>query len=53
MCAAIDAYDITAYSKNYENILFVVYDIGIIRDEIEFHRDIASNDGVYVVIVKH
>jgi hypothetical protein len=45
--------DITAYSKEYENILFVVYDIGIIRDELEFCRDIENNDGVKIIIVKH
>lgn len=45
--------DIPAYLKNYESILFVVYDIGIIRDELEFCRDIVSNDGVYIIIVKH
>lgn len=45
--------DITAYSKVYDNLLFVVYDIGIIRDEVEFCRDIESNDGVKIVIVKH
>lgn len=44
--------DITAYSKEYENLLFVVYDIGVIRDELEFCRDIENND-VKIVIVKH
>jgi hypothetical protein len=45
--------DITAYGKAYENILFVVYDLGIIRDETEFCRDIENNEGVKVAIVKH
>jgi ribulose bisphosphate carboxylase small subunit len=45
--------DITAYSKEYENLLFVIYDIGSIRDEVEFCRDIENNDGVKIVIVKH
>jgi hypothetical protein len=45
--------DITAYKKEYENLLFVVYDIGIIRDETEFCRDIENNDNVKIVIVKH
>lgn len=45
--------DITAYSKEYERILFVIYDVGIIRDEVEFKRDIESFDNVKVVIVKH
>lgn len=45
--------DITAYKKNYENILFVIYDLGIIRDEIEFCRDILNNEGIKVIVVKH
>lgn len=45
--------DITAYSKEYENLLFVIYDVGIIRDETEFCRDIGNNEGVKIVIVKH
>ena len=46
--------DLTAYSKQYERILFVVYDMGFIRDEVEFKRDIEnSKKGVRVVIVKH
>ena len=35
--------DITAYKKEYKNILFVIYDIGIIRDESEAKRDIEKN----------
>jgi hypothetical protein len=45
--------DITAYLKQYENVLFVVYDIGVIRDEIEFCRDIENNEGIKIIIVKH
>ncbi|MBB6635298.1 hypothetical protein [Cohnella thailandensis] len=45
--------DITAYLKNYESILFVVYDIGIIRDEVEISRDIENHDGIKLIIVKH
>jgi hypothetical protein len=45
--------DITAYKKEYENVLFVVYDIGVIRDELEFRRDIENNDGIKIIIVKH
>ena len=46
--------DITAYSKNYKRILFVVYDLGSIRDETEFKRDIENaKDCIRVVIVKH
>jgi len=44
--------DISAYSKEYENLLFVVYDLGIIRDKIEFCRDI-ENKGAKIIVVKH
>ncbi|WP_028829049.1 PD-(D/E)XK nuclease domain-containing protein [Proteocatella sphenisci] len=46
--------DITAYSKNYERQMFVVYDLGVIRDEVEFRRDIENaRDDVKVLILKH
>lgn len=46
--------DITAYDKEYKRQLFVVYDLGVIRDEIEFKRDIENaKDDIKVVIVKH
>lgn len=35
--------DITAYSKKYERIMFVVYDLGCIRDVDEFKRDIETS----------
>ena len=45
--------DITAYSKEYKNILFIIYDVGIIRDETEIKRDIENVEGVNVIIIKH
>ena len=46
--------DITAYDKKYKRQLFVVYDLGVIRDEIEFKRDIENaKDYIKVIIVKH
>jgi len=45
--------DITAYSRHYERILFIVYDLGTIRDEAEFRRDIEASGNIKVVIVKH
>lgn len=45
--------DITAYKKAYQRQLYVVYDLGVIRDEAEFKRDIEMVEGVKVVIVKH
>lgn len=45
--------DITAYSTKYERLLFVVYDLGVIRDEAEFRRDIENaGANIKVVIVK-
>lgn len=45
--------DITAYRKEYQRQLFVVYDLGEIQNEVEFKRDIEMTDGVKVIIVNH
>lgn len=45
--------DITAYKKHYTRLLFVVYDLGVIQNEIEFKRDIELTEGVKVIIIKH
>jgi hypothetical protein len=45
--------DIQAYGRRYSHILFIVYDLGTIRDALEFTRDLESVDGVEVIIVKH
>jgi hypothetical protein len=45
--------DIRTYSTRYDRQLYLVYDIGTIRDEAEFKRDLESAPGVRVVIVKH
>ena len=45
--------DVTAYSKQYDQILFVVYDLGVIRDELEFKRDIEASGNNIVLIIKH
>ena len=42
-----------AYGKEYPFILFIVYDLGSIRDEVEFKRDLEASKGVSVIIVKH
>lgn len=44
--------DVAAYSKRYRNLLFIVYDLGYIRDEIEFKHDLERPGNVSVVIVK-
>ena len=45
--------DITAYGKQYERQLFVVYDLGCIQNEAEFKRDIENSGEIKVIIVKH
>ena len=45
--------DITAYAKQYERQLFVVYDLGVIQNEEEFKRDIENAGNVKVIIVKY
>ncbi len=44
--------DIPAYRTKYGNLLFVVYDMGIIRDIARFKSGIEANPGVRVIIVK-
>lgn len=45
--------DIQAYGKAYDSILFVVYDIGFVRNEVEFKNGIEEGQKVSVIIVKH
>lgn len=45
--------DITAYTKLYDSLIFIVYDIGVIRDETEFKRDIEASGNIKVLIIKH
>ena len=45
--------DITAYSKEYERILFLVYDLGCIQNETQFRSDIEKSGNIRVVVVKH
>ena len=46
--------DITAYSKKYDRQIYVVYDLGVIRDEVEFKRDIENaGENIKVIVVKH
>lgn len=44
--------DIRAYAKVYDRQLYVIYDLGTIRDEAEFKRDLENAPGVTVLIVK-
>ena len=46
--------DITAYSTKYERLLFVVYDLGVVRDENEFRKDIENaGPDINVLVIKH
>jgi hypothetical protein len=45
--------DIQAYGRRYSRILFIVYDLGTIRDVLEFTRDLEAVVGVEVIVVKH
>ena len=44
--------DIAAYLMRYKYLLFIVYDLGVIRDEVEFRGDLEAIDSVRVLVVK-
>ena len=45
--------DIVAYKTVYEKLIFVVYDVGLIRDVSRFKEDIKDQEGVYIEVIKH
>lgn len=45
--------DIMAYSKEYKSILFIVYDLGIIRDVDKFADEFVKNQNIFLTVVKH
>lgn len=45
--------DIQAYGKKYSQLLFLVYDLGTIRDDEEFKNDIDNKENIQLIIVKH
>ena len=45
--------DIQSYSKKYSKLLFLVYDMGTIRDEGEFKNDLDNKDNIQVIIIKN
>lgn len=45
--------DILAYETKYGNILFIVYDVGLIRDVERFARSFENHENVIVRVVKH
>lgn len=44
--------DILAYRSKYPNLLFVVYDLGMIRDVDRFKASFEANENVVVIVVK-
>ena len=45
--------DIAAYSTKYRHLLFIVYDLGQIPDEVEFRHGLENDPNVQVIVVKH
>ncbi len=45
--------DIKSYSKGYTQLLFLVYDMGTIRDETEFKNDLDNKGNIQILIIKH
>ncbi|MFZ2063411.1 MAG: hypothetical protein WAU82_20550, partial [Candidatus Binatus sp.] len=45
--------DILAYGTKYGNLLFVIYDLGFIRDMDRFVRSFEERQTVLVRVVKH
>ena len=45
--------DILAYQTRYRHALFVIYDLGFIRDVQLFRSGIEGNQDVHVLVVKH
>ena len=44
--------DIIGYGGKYDRCIFVIYDLGFIRDIARFSEDIEKNPGAHVLIVK-
>ena len=44
--------DILAYQTKYERIIFIIYDLGFIRDVVQFSADIEKNPNVYAIVIK-
>ena len=45
--------DCSAYTKEYDSLIFLVYDIGCISDTEQFKRDFEGKGNVRVLVVKH
>ena len=45
--------DIPAYGRAYSRQIYVVYDLGFIRDEVEFRHGLENVGSVDVLVIKH
>lgn len=45
--------DIKSYMSRYSGIIFVIYDLGHIRDENEFVSCFNKNEGVHCIVIKN
>lgn len=45
--------DILAYKTKYGNIIFIIYDLGVVRDMDRFKNNFQEHEGVIVEIIKH
>lgn len=45
--------DISAYQTKWKNLLFVIYDLGVIHDPYQFRKDNIKLFGVSIIIIKH
>jgi len=45
--------DIKAYKTKYKKLIFLVYDLGFIRDVDKFKQDIHNDTDIYIEVIKH
>ena len=45
--------DVLAYQTKYPNVLFIIYDMGFIRDIDRFSQGFEDHEGIVVRVVKH
>lgn len=44
--------DILAYQTKYDSLIFVIYDLGFIRDVAQFRSDIEKNPNINAIVIK-
>lgn len=45
--------DIMAYSQEFSNLFFLIYDVGLIRDVDLFTSEFEKRDSVFIKVIKH